>query len=400
MPWETTSVSDQRIEFVNFTIDNPEVPFAAACRRFEISRPTGYKWLDRYDRNDPACLEDRSSACQRQPHATDPAVVDAIVALRRKQPTSGPKKLLWRLKQDHPDTPWPCVSTVGSILKSYDLVKCRTRRRNPRIPRTLVPTAASNDQWTIDFKGQFQTADQDWCYPLTLLDHQSRYLLACQAFPRIATEDVKAVMTSTFRQFGLPLSIKSDNGPPFGSPAVGRLSRLGVWWIRLGIRPCPIQPAHPEQNGAHERFHRTLREDTASPPAGTRRLQQHRFRLFRDAYNTERPHEALGMNTPNSVYEPSPRPFPERLPELTYPDDALTRRVHSNGCLRWKGHELFLSETLQSETIGLFPVEDDYLVVAFGSIPLAVLSKQTCSWLKASQAEPIIAGFLTRGAKP
>jgi transposase InsO family protein len=238
----------------------------------------------------------------------------------------------------------------------------------------LAHAVESNRVWCADFKGWFRAGDGTRIDPLTITDACSRYLLRCQAVEKTCTERVRAIFEAAFREFGLPWWIRTDNGPPFASSAVGGLSRLAVWWIKLGIQPERIEAGHPEQNGRHERMHRTLKLDLR--PAQDWRGQQRELDRFRHDYNQVRPHEALGMQTPASVYEPSPRPYPERLPDVEYPDTMQVRTVKSHGHFRWKKHDIFLSEVLWGERVGLLPVDDGIYSVYFAHMPVALFSER------------------------
>ncbi len=296
---------------------------AAVCRRFGVSRKTGYKWLDRYAQQGVAGLADQSKAPKRQAQAFPAEIEREILALRARYPTWGEDKLKARLERTNPDINWPAHSTIGALLKRHGLTHPGKRRRHATPSSKLTSAKAPNQVWAIDFKGWFETGDGKRCDPLTISDTASRYLLRCQRVARSDTAHVRPLMEATFREYGLPTRILSDNGPPFASTGLAGLSRLSVWWIRLGIQLQRIDPGHPEQNGRHERMHRTLKAETATPPERNLRAQQRAFDRFRQIYNQERPHESLAMATPASVYQPSWRPYPERLPELEYPDRML-----------------------------------------------------------------------------
>lgn len=393
MPWEITDVPDRRLEFVNRYMADRFTSFAQLCREFSISSSTGYRVLSRYDPDDPTSLLDRS----RRPH--HPPCIDEIreamiIDLRRQHMLWGPKKIQAYLREHNPDVSWPVLSTIGAILQRAGLVPSRRYRKRLSVVRPpLTQAVAPNDVWTIDFKGQFATLDGALCYPLTLMDLSSRFILRCQAYPRIATVDVRSLLEATFREFGLPRIIRSDNGVPFASPGLAGLSSLSVWWIRLGIIPETIQPGHPEQNGAHERMHRTLKAETTRPPATSLRAQQRVFDAFRDEYNNIRPHEAIGLTRPATAYCPSPRIFPERLAEIVYPEGLAIRSVHTNGCIRWNGGELFLSETLIGEKVAFESLPGHLVLVRFAHLPLAILDERKTAWIPAKQAEPILSSL-------
>jgi transposase InsO family protein len=305
-------------------------------------------------------------------------MVELLLEERRLHPRWGPKKLIRRLSGRYPEESWPAVSTGGEILKRHGLVQGRPRRRPLEHPgRSLWQVSQPNDLWTVDFKGQFRTGDAAYCYPLTVADSLSRYLLGCRALSSTETKPTRDSFERLFRQYGLPRAIRSDNGTPFASTAIGRLSKLSVWWIRLGILPQLIQPAHPEQNGSHERMHRTLKQETTRPPEANRATQQKRFDRFREEYNQDRPHEALGQETPASLYHPSPRPYPARLEEPQYPGHFEVRRVGSSGCISWKGKALHLTSTLTGEHVALEETEEGIRSLYFGALLLGRLDEKT-----------------------
>ncbi len=400
MPWEITSVSDQRLDFVNRYLADKFTSFAQLCREFGISPSTGYRVLNRYDPDDPTSLQDRSRRPLHPPRI-DVMREAKIINLRRNHPRWGPKKIRAYLQTYSPEVPWPAVSTFGEILHRAGLVPSRRYRRRASVVRPpLTQAEAPNHVWTIDYKGQFATLDGILCYPLTLMDLSSRFLLRCQAYCRIATIDVRSLLEATFREFGLPRIIRSDNGAPFASPGLAGLSTLSVWWIRLGIIPETIQPAHPEQNGTHERMHRTLKAEATRPPADNLRAQQRAFDDFRDEYNIVRPHEALGLTMPADTYRLSPRPFPERLPEIVYPEGLAVRSVHTNGCIRWSGREIFLSETLIGEKVAFEPLPGHHVLVRFAHLPLAILDERSTSWIPAKKADPMLSAWRQTSAQP
>jgi putative transposase len=369
MPWRETCAMKERLKFVAL-FEEGEETMAALCRRFGISRKTGYEVLARYAAEGVDGLRDHSHAAHHHPHAVSEAIEQRIVAFRGEHPTWGPRKLKRELSNRHPATCWPATSTMGAILDRNGLIV--PRRRRLVTPPDLMPFATCdgcNKHWSVDFKGWFRTADGRRCEPLTISDSFSRFLLRCQAVRRTDTRCVRPLLEATFREYGLPRAIRSDNGPPFASRALGGLSQLSIWWIKLDIRPERITPGRPCENGRHERLHGTLKRDACQPPAANRRRQQQRFDSFRRIYNDERPHEALGYATPSSVYQPSPRPYPDRLPEIVYPDHWQVRRVRHNGEIRWRGELLFISELLSGEPVGLEEIEGGWRLY-FGPLPL------------------------------
>jgi putative transposase len=320
MPWRETTPMHQRTLFIADHLRGTR-SVTDLCAEYGISRKTAYKWIDRYIRRGPSGLEDRPRRPRVTPTATPAPIVDALIALRHRHPTWGPKKLLAYLRRRHPRWRLPGRSVTAALLKRRGLIRRRTPRRvigHPGKPTALI--VAPNQVWCADFKGQFRMGNGRYCYPLTVTDGFSRYLLGCHGLPSTAVQGAKPVFTRLFQEYGLPQYIRSDNGVPFATNTLARLSRLSAWWVRLGILPQLIEPGRPRQNGRHERMHRTLKQEATRPPAPAMSSQQQRFDRFRRDFNDERPHEALDQQTPASVYQPSPRPMPSKLPPLEYPD--------------------------------------------------------------------------------
>src|SRR5467141_3348755 len=344
MPWRETCQMDERTQFIARVLAG-EDEMTALCREYGISRKTGYKWLGRYRCEGAAGLRERSHAPLRHGQAHDVTVVQAVLALRERWRHWGPKKLRVKLSEHHPALAVPAASTIGDWLRREGMVERSPRRRRcPPYARPFAAVTGANDVWCTDFKGWFRTGDGRRCDPFTLSDAHSRYLLRCQAVARPDEANVRPIFEAAFQEHGLPMAIRSDNGPPFASPGVGGLSRLAVWWIKLGIKPERITPGRPSENGRHERMHGTLERDACQPPASNRREQQRRFDAFRRTYNEERPHEAIGNVTPSMIYRSSPRLYPARLPELVYPDHWQVRMVRQNGEIRWRGSHIFIGE--------------------------------------------------------
>jgi putative transposase len=370
MPWQARSRMDERVQFIT-DYQRQLVTMTALCDRYGISRKTGYKLLARYDAEGTAGLAERSSRPGHSPHTTAAHVVRAIVALRKRYPTWGGKKIVEVLGQKHPTWALPAISTANDILHRHALVAPRRRRRPVGHPGYQPTVArAPNDIWTTDFKGQFRTRDAQLCYPLTLCDAFSRYLLTCRGMRAPTTVGAFAAFRHAFRQFGLPTMIRSDNGEPFAAPSLGRLSRLSVWWIRLGIRPDLIAPASPYQNGAHERMHRTRKAETTRPPGADLARQQQRFARFRRIYNHERPHEGIAQRQPARLYTPSPRALPTRLAAVEYPGHYEIRRVSAEGGIAWHSRRLSVSTVLIGEDVGLEPIDDGLWELHFGPVRL------------------------------
>lgn len=377
MPWQETDPVDQRSRFIDAYLAGG-FSVTELCERAQVSRKTGYKWIERYDAEGRTGLRDRSRAPHRCPHRVDGPVADLILSARRKHPDWGPGKLLDWLAPRHPDVEWPAVSTAGDLLKRNGLIKRRRPRYRPDHPGVVPPvTAAPNDLWTADFKGQFRTGDGRYCYPLTILDLHSRYLLTCHGLRSTQSQTARPIFERAFREYGLPAAIRADNGVPFATTGLHGLSRLSVWWIRLGIMPQRILPAHPEQNGAHERMHKTLKRGAIRPPRGSLAAQQRAFTAYRTLYNEERPHDALDGATPSAQYRASGRVYPAQLPAIDYPGHFVVKRITDAGTFRFKDRLFFLSNALDNHQIGLEEVEDGLWSVHFCHLVLARIDERT-----------------------
>ena len=339
MPWEETNTMTERMKFIS-DFENGEETLAELCRQYGIQRRIGYKWLKRFDELGPAGLSDRARAPRTHPNQTPDKMVRRILKVRGDHPLWGPAKIEAKLAMQYP----------------HD--------------KPLAHAEASNDVLSMDFKGWFRTADGERIDPLTVVDNYSRYALCCQALDKCDGDHVQAVLARMFREYGLPRAMRSDNGAPFASHAIAGLSRLSVWLIKLGITVERIPPATPSANGRQERFHLTLQQHTAEPPQATRRAQQREFRRFCHEYNEERPHQALGQRTPASVYRPSLREYPARLPAVEYPTAYERRKVGKIGEIYWRGNRLFVSEVLTGEQVGLEAIDDGIYRVWFGPLEL------------------------------
>jgi transposase InsO family protein len=351
---------DGRAKFIIDVLDGT-YSMVELCDYYHISRKTGYKWLHRYRQGGMESLHDRSRAPLSHPHEMSLQVKQAILVIKKRFPKWGAPKIRVRLQREHSDwRDYPAVSTIGLFLQRQGLT-CRRKRRR-RATATELPLTSGrycNQVWCADFKGHFKTADGSRCNPLTISDHSSRYLLCCRHVSRMSYELVKMRFERIFREYGLPEVIRTDNGTPFASRGLGGLSRLSYWWIRLGIYPERIEPGHPEQNGRHERIHKTLGYHTAKPPAKNLAGQQKRFNAFCNEYNNHRPHEALQMRTPSDCYSSSKRNFPSRLPQINYPDHMKVKRVRDHGDIYYLGRRLFTTESLGGECIGIERVSED-----------------------------------------
>lgn len=377
MPWKEELLMDQKTEFVSEYLRD-SLSFTELCQRYHISRKSGYKWINRYQAEGPAGLLDRSRRPHSSPDQTPDSLRRAIIEARLRHPSWGAKKLLKLLARKDPRSAWPSGWTVCEILKREGLVRLKTRRRktgHPGRPTSIV--TAPNELWCVDFKGQFKTRDGRYCYPLTVTDRYSRYLLGCQGLLSTETLGAKGVFTDLFKRYGLPARIRSDNGVPFASTALGRLSELSVWWIQLGIKPELIEPGKPQQNGQHERMHRTLKAETTRPPQANLAQQQRLFDRFRREYNEVRPHEGIELQTPASKYETSTRPLPKELPALDYPEHFETRLVSKNSGIRWNSKWVAVSHTCAGLHIGLEEVDHGLWDVYLGPVKLGRLLEES-----------------------
>lgn len=374
MPWKTSGPVDQRLQFIAAAQVEPAEPFSVLCARFGISRKTGYKWVERYNAGGPATLLDRPSRPRQLAHATPVALVARILDARRAHPRWGPKKLRALLRAQDPALPWPAASTVGDLLKRHGLIVPRRRRIRWTTPRADRPAPAGpNDTWCVDFKGDFALGDGTRCYPLTVTDLHSRYLLGVTCLRSVDGEPVRTAFERLFALYGLPARIRSDNGVPFATTAPGGLSPLAIGWIKRGITLERTDPGHPEQNGAHERMHRTMKDDTTKPPEQDLAAQQVRLDRFRREYNELRPHESLGQTTPASHYSPSLRAAPAVLADPTYAEDWRTLRVGAQGKIELRGRRVCLHAMLTGERVGLEPLEEHRWAVFFGPVRLGVI---------------------------
>jgi len=374
MVWKETCAMEERIRFVDAVVENTET-FAALCRRFGVSRKTGYKWLARYQAEGAEGLKDQSRAPLHPAQAMTTRIAELCLAVRRAHPTWGPLKVKAWLEQHRPRIEWPAASTIGALFDREGLtVKRVVRHRSPPSSVPFGQCMTANDIWCMDFKGWFVTGDGKRCEPMTLSDAHSRYLLRCQALARNDGDHVWPVLDAAFREFGLPLRLRSDNGSPFASTGAGGLSQLSVKVIKAGVLPERIKPGKPQQNGRLERFHLTLQQDTASPPAPTLRAQLERFRSYQRLYNEERPHQALGNEVPAARYAASPRRFDGILREPEYSADHEVRRVRHNGEIRWQGNTIYINAALMGEPIGLIEADDGGWSVSYGPINLGVIA--------------------------
>jgi transposase InsO family protein len=379
MPWKAMSVIDQRAKFVldyNRLVRSREMTMAALCAEHGVSRKTGYKLVARHAEGGWPGLCDRSRAPLSGKHWEDPETIAAVLDVRLSFPQWGARKIVAYLRDIEPEQQWPVASVVHEWMRRAGLVEPHSRaRRFPHPGRPpAVPIERPNQQWSTDFKGHFRTRDGRYCYPLTVVDSFSRYIIGCQALPSPSFELSWPVFEKLFREYGLPEAMLSDNGTPFSSNSVKRLSKLSVRWIRLGIEPRLTQPGKPQQNGRLERMHRTLKQEACADPSANWRQQQTQFNSFVERFNHVRPHEALGQTPPARSYDSSSRPYPKRLPELAYSDTCEVRRVRSSGEIKWRGQWFFLSDALVGEQVAFEPIDDECSILRFGRLELGYYS--------------------------
>lgn len=377
MPFIESTRMDERCRFVQAYLSGL-YEMSELCQRYSISRPTGYKWVERYEHEGVDGLRERSRRAHRCPHRMSQAVATELLALRRAKPLLGARKILRRLRRRKPDLILPSRSAVNALFKREGLIHAHRARSHAPTSNAARQAWASrpNELWTVDFKGQFRTGDSLWCYPLTVMDYASRFLLGCQGRTAISTLGAQGSMREIFEQFGLPECIHSDNGSPFGSTGLCGLSRLSLHWLKLGIRIQRSRPSKPQDNGTHERMHRTLKAHTCRPPATNLRSQQRRFDSFVQEYNFERSHEALDDLTPAERYHSSPQLYPKRLEPPGYPGHYEVRRVSAVGAIRWRGCKLFIGEAFQHELLGLEEIDEGIWSLYFSRQLLARFHEQ------------------------
>jgi transposase InsO family protein len=367
---------DQRVALVADWLRD-EWTMTELAERYGISRKTAYKWVERYEADPVAGLAERSRAPHAHGRAMRSEVAAAVTALRHTHPTWGPKKLRVVLAERFPEVAWPAASTMGELLHRRGLSHARRRQRYiTPLTQPLQAATAPNDVWTADFKGWFRTGDGTRCDPFTVADAYSRFVLCCRIVPQTGAA-VRRCLDRAFREYGLPRALRTDNGAPFASRGPARLSRLAVWWLKLGIQLDRIDPASPQQNGRHERFHLTLQQDTTSPPAPSPRHQQGRFDAHRALFNEQRPHEALGQRPPARVYVAAPRPYPRPLEEPWYDATHQVRRVRPNGAIKWQGDLVFVSEAVRGEAVGLAETARGDWLVRFMHLELGRIDRRT-----------------------
>lgn len=377
MPWKETCTMNERELFIKAWLEHDH-SVALLCMRYGISRKTGYKWIERFKAEGMTGLSDRSRARLTQAHRMPEVIVEKILTLKHRHPDWGPVTIESALHREQPEQRWPAISTIGEILKRHGLVKPRRKRHKvPPQSQPLAHAQAPNDVWSADFKGQFTLGDGHVCYPLTISDNCSRLLISCQGLygPRLAPS--MKVYERAFREYGLPKRIRTDNGYPFAMVTLGGLTPLTVWLIKLGVIPERIDPGCPQQNGRHERMHRTLKAATATPPRANLSAQQRAFNRFRKTFNEERPHQSLGRGVcPADVHRPSPRSYPEKPGAIVYPDSLIVRKVKCGGYIMLNNHPYYTTRQLTGEYVGLEPIGDGCWQLYFSEVRLAMVDER------------------------
>ncbi len=376
MPWNETCPMDERKKFIRGYLHS-DTPVTQLCAQAGISCRVGYKWIHRFEQEGLSGLKERSRARHTQARRTPPDKVERIIEARLRY-RWGPRKLRHRLMERWPDEHWPAASTIGTILKREGLVKSKPKRRPQAVPtpRPLIEPQAPNELWTIDFKGQFRLGNRRYCFPLTLVDDFSRFVLRCDGVYQTSHQQVQPSLVQAFRHYGLPHYIRSDNGPPFATTGIAGLSRLGVWWTRLGIRQERIRPGCPQENARHERMHRSLKQEAIYTIQANLRQQQKVFDRWRSDFNEVRTHEALDDRKPAQVYTTSERQYQELCAPLSYPPNYLIRAVRPNGTIYWHSDELFVSKSLAGEDLGLQQIDEHRWHVHFADLKIGMMDTE------------------------
>src|SRR3990167_10903725 len=374
MSWRKINLIEQKMLFISDWLKD-EFSFKDLCNRYQVSRKTGYALVNRYNLEGADAFQQKSRIRHYHPNAITDEIKSIVIATKQRYPNWGPVKLRDWLEINYPDGSWPASSTIGDCLKKHGLVKLRhKRRRVPAHSAPLVHCNAVNQVWSADFKGQFRLGNKgNYCYPLTISDNFSRYLLACHGLLSPNTEEAILLFEKIFYEYGLPYAIRTDNGQPFAGLGIGGLTRLSIWWLKLGIIPERIEPGCPEQNGRHERMHRTLKDSTAKPSKENFKDQQKCFDDFKEEYNHQRSHQALDGKRPGDVYARSLRFMPNKLEEIYYPDNFEVRKVRTNGQIKCFGKKYFISELLRREPIGLEMIDEKKAIIYFSKAKLGMI---------------------------
>jgi putative transposase len=373
MSWQKPPVKVQKMRFISDWLKS-EYTMTALCQRYGISRQCGYELINRYAEEGEEAFEAHSRCRHYHPNQTPQESVSFILKTKQRFQTWGPATLKAWLEAEYPKYDWPAASTIGDILKRHGLVKPRQlRRRVPPHSEPLRECNGPNRVWSADYKGQFRMKNNKYCYPLTITDNFSRYLFCCDGYHEINGKKAIKSFAKVFYDYGLPEAIRTDNGYPFASTALGGLTRLSIWLLKLNILPERIEPGCPQQNPRHERMHRTLKAGINSNTKSSLQAQQKWFDHFKNEFNEERPHHSLNFKRPAEIYQASTREYPSVLPEVTYPDDFLIRKVRSNGEIKYFGKQFFISELLYGEPIGLEMIDEDRAVVYFARLKLGII---------------------------
>lgn len=376
MPWQKTPTKVQKMRFISDWLGQ-EFSMSSLCARYKISRQSGYSLIQRYEEEGEAAFTERSHSRHNHPNQTPEKLIELILETKQRHLDWGPVTIQAWLKENKKNLKWPAVSTVGDILNRHGFVKKRyPRKRTPPHSEPLRDCNAPNKVWSADYKGQFKMKNEQYCYPLTITDNFSRFLFCCDGFERIHAKSAIKSFERVFQEYGLPDAIRTDNGYPFAGVAIGGLSALSIWLLKLNIIPERIEPGCPQQNPRHERMHRTLKAGINLNLKHSLGRQQKWFNHFLKEFNEERPHQALALKTPASVYEKSNRAYPINIPELIYPDHHLIRKVKTNGQIKYAGKRYFISELLHGEPIGLEMIDDDRAIVYFGRLKLGIIDAQ------------------------
>jgi transposase InsO family protein len=378
MPWKEATKVSERGELIQ-KWKSGHYGVSELAEGFGISRPTVYEWIARYEKEGEAGLKDRPSTPGRCPHQTTPEIAQQIISTKRKYPNWGPAKLIDLLRIEQPQIAWPAASTAGTILDREGLVRHRQKRRKSVFANARrLEAAESGQMMTVDHKGQFRMGNGKYCFPLTITDPVSRFIYAVDAKQSTSSREARQTFEAVFEEHGVPKLIGSDNGTPFScSQALAGLSSMAVWWIKLGITPVRIHPGCPWENGIHERMHKTLKAETTRPPRANAREQQKRFDAFRVEFNTVRPHEGINGQRPAELLKHCTTPYQRRIGAVEYPGHYETRVVRPNGEIRWKGHLLFVSQTLSRERVGLFEIADGVWSLCFSTVELGRYDERT-----------------------
>ena len=378
MSWMETEPMNEKLKFIAAYLNNDFHTFESLCERFNISTKTGYKFVNRFEAEGIDGLKERSRAPHNNGNKMPAFIEQNILNVKSRYPYWGSKKVVSYLKQKNSEIAWPARSTIDDLFKRHDLVIPRKRKK--QVAPYTEPFALCekpNDIWSMDYKGQFKLGNKQYCYPLTITDNYSRYILAIKGSKRISRDTTKHVLDELFSEFGLPYAIRSDNGVPFAGTGLGGLSQLSIWLIKLGVIPERIRKGQPQENGRHERMHFTLKQETAAPPQYNLSQQQRQFDQFKKIFNEERPHEGINFERPAWLYTPSDRAYSRRFAPIEYDTNlCTTRMIRTNGTIKWKGSEIFISELLTGENIALKPYDEHEWIIYFSFFPLGIFNEK------------------------